>query len=186
MGEEYGEISPFQYFVSHNDPSLVAAVRQGRKDELARFGSTTDIPDPAEESTFRRSQLNWDLRIAGRHRVLWRFYRELLRLRREIPALARLDKNALDVVSFADNKVLVVKRGDAHSPALIVCHFGQTPTEISLPVPPGRWQRILDSAEERSCDEGNPPPPVFESQGEARFFLNPWKFLVLVQGTGRD
>ena len=185
MGEEYGEVAPFQYFVSHGDPSLVEAVRQGRRNEFARFGWTGHTPDPAEESTFRRCVLNWDSRSAGRHGVLLHFYRELLRLRRDVPALARLDKNALDVASFADDKVLFVKRGHAHGSALIVSHFGQTPTEISLPVPPGRWQKTLDSAEERSGDERNLPPAVLESRGELRLFLSPWRFLVLVQSTDR-
>jgi maltooligosyltrehalose trehalohydrolase len=186
MGEEYGEVAPFQYFVSHGDPSLVEAVRRGRRNEFARFGWTGDIPDPAEESTFRRCQLNWDLRTSGHHRVLWNFYRELLRLRRDVPALARLDKNALDVASFTDYKVLFVKRGHVRGSALIVSHFGQTPTEISLPVPPGRWHRRLDSTEERFCDEGNQPPAVIESRGEFRFVLSPWRFLVLVQRSDRD
>jgi 1,4-alpha-glucan branching enzyme len=37
MGEEYGEDSPFLYFVSHTDQDLVEAVRQGRKREFADF-----------------------------------------------------------------------------------------------------------------------------------------------------
>jgi maltooligosyltrehalose trehalohydrolase len=186
MGEEYGEVAPFQYFVSHGDPSLVETVRQGRRTEFARFGWTGHIPDPAEESTFRHCVLNWDSRSAGRHGVLWHFYRELLRLRRDVPALARLDKNALDVASFADDTVLFVKRGHAHGSALVVSYFGQTPTEISLPVPPGRWRKTLDSAEERSGDERNLPPAVLESRGELRLSLSPWRFLVLVQSTDRD
>jgi maltooligosyltrehalose trehalohydrolase len=181
MGEEYGETAPFQYFVSHDDPSLVAAVRQGRRNEFARFGWTGDIPDPEDESTFRRCKLNWDLQTASHHRVLWHFYRELLRLRREVPALAQLDKNAFEVISFAGPKVLVVKRGIDRGQVLIVCHFDQTPTEFTLPIPPGRWHRKLDSGEERWGDKGNEGSPVFQSQGEVRFFLSPWKFLVLAQ-----
>ena len=181
MGEEYGEIAPFQYFVSHEDPSLVEAVRQGRRNEFARFGWTGDIPDPQDESTFRRCKLNWDLQTASHHRVLWQFYRELLRLRREVPALAQLDKNAFEVISFADPKVLLVKRGIVPGQVLIVCHFDQTPTELTLPIPPGRWHTRLDSGQERWGDQGNENPPVFQSHGEVRFRLSPWRFLVLAQ-----
>src|SRR4029078_5219302 len=35
MGEEYGETAPFQYFVSHGDPTLIDAVRKGRREEVA-------------------------------------------------------------------------------------------------------------------------------------------------------
>jgi maltooligosyltrehalose trehalohydrolase len=182
MGEEYGEIAPFQYFVSHGDPSLVSAVRQGRRNEFARFGWTGDIPDPGDESTFRRCKLNWDLQAANHHRALWQFYRELLRLRREVSALVELDKSVFEVQSFADHKVLLVTRGIAPRQVLIVCHFGQTPTELTLPIPPGRWHRRLDSGQE-GCDgdKGNDSPPILGSHGEVRFVLSPWRFLVFTQ-----
>ncbi|MGB9070318.1 MAG: malto-oligosyltrehalose trehalohydrolase [Candidatus Acidiferrales bacterium] len=181
MGEEYGETASFQYFVSHEDPSLVAAVRQGRRSEFARFGWTGDIPDPEDESTFRRSKLNWDLQTASHHRLLRHFYRELLRLRREVPALTQLDKNGFDVSSFADSKVLLVKRGIAGRQVLMVYHFDHYATELTLPIPPGRWRRMLDSGEERWGDQQKEDSPVFQSQGEVRFFLSPWRFLVFVQ-----
>jgi hypothetical protein len=38
MGEEYGELAPFPYFVSHTDEKPVEAVRKGRKAEFAEFG----------------------------------------------------------------------------------------------------------------------------------------------------
>ena len=53
MGEEYSERAPFEYFVSHGDPSLVEAVRQGRKDEFAKFGWPGDIP------TLKVKQHSW-------------------------------------------------------------------------------------------------------------------------------
>src|SRR5207249_9699778 len=37
MGEEYGELAPFHYFVSHTDPELVEKVRRGRREEFAAF-----------------------------------------------------------------------------------------------------------------------------------------------------
>ena len=38
MGEEYGETAPFLYFVSHGDPTLVDAVREGRRKEFDAIG----------------------------------------------------------------------------------------------------------------------------------------------------
>lgn len=52
MGEEYGEKSPFQYFVSHSDEDLIEAVRNGRREEFASFQWEGEIPDPQAESTF--------------------------------------------------------------------------------------------------------------------------------------
>jgi maltooligosyltrehalose trehalohydrolase len=179
MGEEYGERAPFAYFVSHGDPSLVEAVRRGRRGEFARFGWSGDIPDPQSEATFLDSKLNWDLQSVGHHRILWHFYQELLRIRRTAPPLAELDKNAMEVTSFADEKVLLVRRWKASSQVLIVCHFCQTATELLLPVPPGRWHRRLDSTEQPRGDKACETPAVIESHGEVRLGLNPWACLVL-------
>jgi maltooligosyltrehalose trehalohydrolase len=181
MGEEYSERAPFEYFVSHGDPSLVEAVRRGRKGELARFGWTGDIPDPQSEATFLGSKLNWDLRTVGHHRILWHFYQELLRIRRTVPPLAELNKNAMEVTSFADEKVLLVRRWKASSEVLIVCHFGQLPTELLLRIPPGRWHRTLNSAEERWGDKGCETTAVIESRGEVQLPLDPWAFLVFAK-----
>jgi maltooligosyltrehalose trehalohydrolase len=179
MGEEYGERAPFAYFVSHGDPSLVEAVRRGRRGEFARFGWSGDIPDPQSEATFLDSKLNWDLQSVGHHRILWHFYQELLRIRRTAPPLAELDKNAMEVTSFADEKVLLVRRWKASNQVLIVCHFCQTATELLLPVPPGRWHRTLDSTERPRGDKACETPAVIESHGEVRLGLNPWACLVL-------
>jgi maltooligosyltrehalose trehalohydrolase len=181
MGEEYAESAPFQYFVSHGDPSLVAAVRRGRREEFVRFGWKGEAPDPQSEATFFACKLNWDLQRAGQHRVLWHFYQELLRLRREVPSLARLDKDALEVTSFPDEKVLLVKRWDASGQVLLACHFDRIPTELTLPIPPGAWHRALDSEEERWSGKGDPGPAVLESHGELQLRLTPWAFVVLAQ-----
>jgi maltooligosyltrehalose trehalohydrolase len=186
MGEEYSERAPFEYFVSHADPSLVEAVRRGRRGEFARFGWTGEIPDPQSEAKFLGSKLNWDLRAVGHHRILWHFYQELLRIRRTVPPLAEPDKNAMEVTSFADEKVLLVRRWKASRQVLIVCHFCQAPNELLLPIPPGRWHRTLDSAEERWGDKGCETPAVIESRGEVQLPLNPSAFLVFAKSAEID
>ena len=87
MGEEHGEESPFQYFVSHGDAELVEAVREGRAREFAAFGWSGEVPDPQSERTFERSKLDRSTDQWPQKRGLRELYRELLRLRREVPAL---------------------------------------------------------------------------------------------------
>lgn len=82
MGEEYGEKSPFQYFVDHGDPDLVRAVRDGRTREFASFG-WTDVPDPASPKTYADSMLKWDCLRKSGHRSVAACYRELIRLRKK-------------------------------------------------------------------------------------------------------
>ncbi len=92
MGEEYGEVAPFQYFISTADPELADAVRRGRREEFAGFGGQAEPPDPQSEETFQRSRLNHSLRQQEPHRVLWDFYRELLRVRRIFAGLGGPDE----------------------------------------------------------------------------------------------
>ncbi len=186
MGEEYGESAPFQYFVSHGDPSLIEAVRRGRREEFARFGWIGEIPDPQSEATFLGCKLNWDLQSGGNHRVLWHFYQELLRLRREVSPLAKLDKDALEVTPFTRQKALLVRRWDSSSQILFVCHFDGFPIELRSPIPPGRWHRALDSEDERWGGKGSQALAVLESQGELQLSLGPWAVLVLAQATESD
>jgi maltooligosyltrehalose trehalohydrolase len=174
MGEEYRETAPFPYFVSHGDPALVESVRKGRRAYLARSRWDGDMADPQDEGTFLRSILNWDLRIEGHHRLLWNFYQELLCLRRDSQALARLDKGALEVGVFTDSRALSVRRWKASSHISAVLHFEDEPTQLRLPVPAGRWQRRLDSAEPRWGGGGSQASDVLVSLGEVRMTLSPW------------
>jgi len=181
MGEEYGESAPFQYFVSHGDPALIEAVRHGRKEEFARFGWNDDIPDPQDEQTFLHSRLKWELQAHGHHRILWQFYQELLRLRHAVPSLARLDKDNLEVESFTHHNVLLVRRWDTSSRVLAAFHLDSAPTEVALPVPAGRWKKILDSTENRWAGRGSQTPTVLLSPGEARLSMSAWAFVILVE-----
>ena len=105
MGEEYGETAPFQYFTSHSDRELIEAVRRGRREEFHEFDWQGEVPDPDAEETFQRSKLRW--KDDGEMRA---FYRKLLRLRRETPALRSLDLSAVEARADDERKVLTVRR----------------------------------------------------------------------------
>jgi maltooligosyltrehalose trehalohydrolase len=148
MGEEYGETAPFLYFVSHSDPKLIEAVRRGRQQEFASFEWKVDVPDPQAESTFRNSILNRALLKEPWHASLWEYYRELIRLRRTVPALARLDKQQMEVVAVEATQTMFVYRWDGDSHVALVYHFGEAATWCGS-LPPGIWQVLLDSEDER-------------------------------------
>ena len=187
MGEEYGELARFPYFVSHGDQALIEAVRRGRREEFARFTWGGDIPDPQAEATFFSAKLNWELKDSGRHRTLWLFYQELLRLRRDIPSLARRDKDTLEPVFLRDEKFLVVERwDDASSRVFVLFHFSEEPTELTVPISQGRWSKKLDSAEEQWGGKGSQTPATLESHGEVHLVCGPWTFLVFEQVVKRN
>jgi maltooligosyltrehalose trehalohydrolase len=186
MGEEYGESSPFQYFVSHGDPELIEAVRHGRKEEFARFGWRGEIPDPQSETTFLASKLHWELRTQHSHHVLWDFYKELIRLRRAIPALARLAKDRTNVTSDSSRNVLQITRWDATSRVFGVFRFDAVAEELVVPVPAGRWKKLLDSSDQRwsanqSAGSESQTPDSFVSAGEVRLRIAPWSFALFAE-----
>ena len=182
MGEEYGEKAPFQYFVSHGDPAIIEAVRKGRGEEFASFEWSGELPDPQDERTFLNSKLNWNSRSVGEHRVLLDFYRELLRLRRETPALAKLDKHSQEVALVAEQKGLLVRRWTQRehrtSEVAMVFYFGEESTPVELPLPAGSWLPLLDSAEARWKGVGGTPPSGFKSSGSVQLVLKSWSALV--------
>ncbi|MFC7513825.1 malto-oligosyltrehalose trehalohydrolase [Herbaspirillum sp. GCM10030257] len=86
MGEEFGATQPFLYFTSHLTPELADAVRNGRREEFARFNAFSDpalrerIPDPNAEQTFLNSIPVADSELAGS----WRDWtKAMLTIRRE-------------------------------------------------------------------------------------------------------
>ena len=181
MGEEYGERAPFLYFVSHSDPALIEAVRKGRADEFRAFRWEGEPIDPQSEETFARCRLHWDDRNKGEHAILRAFYKELLRLRREVPALASLDMQNLRAIPSENNEVLFVRRPHERSEAIIALHFGTAPARISLPFARGVWNKLIDSAEERWSGPGSSAPARIDSQGEVSLALNPKSFVAYVK-----
>ncbi len=176
MGEEYGEIAPFQYFVSHSDPNLIEAVRRGRREEFAAFDWQGEVPDPQDLQTFLRSQLHWELRMQGQHRVLLEFYRELLGLRRSHPALALLSKDHQEVVGDASRKVLMLRRWCENGEACVLMNFGTEAAQVSLPA--GRWRKLLDSTDQRWLGPGSRVAESVESTGGQAILLEPLGFLL--------
>jgi maltooligosyltrehalose trehalohydrolase len=186
MGEEYGEPAPFQYFVSHDDKGLIEAVRKGREEEFARFQWAHKLPDPQAEETFLRSKMNWELQNSGKHKIIRDFYRELLDLRARIPALNDLSKNDQEVVAFADQNTLFIRRWSGESQACIAFHFGETAVDVDVPIPEGRWKRLLDYADKMPETSGVRAGEYLNSSGVARLKLEPWQFCVFVKTTGNN
>lgn len=87
MGQEYAEYKPFQYFIDHECPDLIRAVRDGRKKEFAAF-SFKNIPDPGSKKTFQSSKLGWNL--GGKKKHVLYLYKDLINLRKSILSQKRL------------------------------------------------------------------------------------------------
>lgn len=129
MGEEWGALSPFQFFSSHPEPELARATAQGRKAEFAEHGwDTDDIPDPQDPQTFERCKLDWDELGSGDHARLHRLYRDLIAFRRDAPDLA--DPWLAHLIADYDetDRWIVLHRGQL----AIACNLGDNP--VTVPV----------------------------------------------------
>jgi len=168
MGEEYGDPAPFQYFISHEDPELLEAVRRGRREEFAAFCGHEEAPDPASEETFQRCKLNTSLRGHGRHAILDSLYERLLRVRR---ALAPTTPD--ETTAFEAQRVLFVRRDRR---AWFLFSFSSEAAELTIPVPPGTWHRFLSSTDTAWSGPGDTLPAVLESTGDVRLSLEPYSF----------
>lgn len=173
MGEEYGETAPFQYFTSHSDPALVEAVRKGRQEEFEAFGWAGEVPDPQAEATFLRSRLQHELRRQGHHRVLYEFYHHLIWLRRELPALADLNRENLEAVACVSEQVLFIRRWSGNDEVCLIFSIREQERSMTLPVPEGLWRKRLDTSEERWQGKGSTVPSTIFSPGEVLIELGP-------------
>jgi maltooligosyltrehalose trehalohydrolase len=156
MGEEYGEVAPFTYFVSHSDPDLIEAVRKGRSEEFAAFQWMGTPMDPQDEFTFACAKLNHDLREENRHALLYSFYKEVLALRQTIRSATRYGYERGDVLEREEERLLAVSLPESRQPYVILFHFGEEEHAVKIPVPTGPWTKVLDSAEDRWGGPGSP------------------------------
>ncbi len=185
MGEEYGEVAPFLYFVQHGDENLIEAVRKGRKEEFAAFGWKGDVPDPQDEGTFLRSRPDTELRDSGHHALLLSLHRELIRIRKTDPVLRRTDREGMEVVPFEKERALSILRRDGSARSAAVFHFGDVPASLPLPLPGGLWEKVLDSADIRWGGPGGTAPVRPEATGAIVCALRPKSFLLL-SNSGRE
>ncbi len=117
MGEEYGELAPFQFFSNHIDEEISVATREGRRREFASFAEfARDIPDPEDEATFQNSKLT-----RQRDPAIARLYAELISARR------RLGAAEAEAIEFDEGERCLRLRRGAYE---LVCNFGSGPLEL--------------------------------------------------------
>jgi maltooligosyltrehalose trehalohydrolase len=181
MGEEYGEKRPFPYFVSHSDPDLIQAVRRGRREEFASFDWDGEPPDPQDEETFASARLEHVLREKEPHRTLLNFYRELIRICKEVASLTGRSRELMEVTNDSASGVITLQyweRSTQENRFAVVCHFDDRQVEVSIPLARGRWLKRLDAQEERWRGPGSRLADSVFSEGEIPLTLSPWSVVV--------
>ena len=164
MGQEFDASSPFLYFADHRK-QLAEQVRRGRAEFLAQFPSIAReevqlaLADPADPETFARSKLDHAER--ERNAGAWSLHRDLLRLRREDPVIARPE--SIDGAVLSDRGFVLRFEAVDGADRLLVVNFGEetrlaAASEPLLAPPPGaRWRERWSSEDPRYGGAGAMP-----------------------------
>jgi maltooligosyltrehalose trehalohydrolase len=129
QGEEWAARTPFQFFTSHPEPELGKATAEGRIAEFEQMGwDPAVVPDPQDPATYQRSKLDWSELDEPRGTRMLAVYRELARLRRELPELTdpAFDRTSCEVDE--DSRLFVMRRGDVD----VVVNFGDTGATVPV------------------------------------------------------
>ncbi len=145
MGEEFAEEAPFLYFIDHQDPALVEAVRQGRRREFEGFQWPEALPDPKAEETFLRSKLNWTNLSTHRARAMMALYRHLIFLRRQEPALQNTQWGSTSASAHEQKRVLYLTRTSKDGAHRIMGVFNLKPSEETVSLKGETLQCILST-----------------------------------------
>jgi len=146
QGEEWGASTPFHYFTDHEDPKLIRAVCEGRREELAAFGwDVRGLSDPQDPETFRRSTLDWRELEREPHRSLLDWHRRLISLRREVGELGDEPLDRIRVAFDEGARWLRMDRG----PVTVACNLASDTAMVPLATGPPRALLLASSPEVR-------------------------------------
>jgi malto-oligosyltrehalose trehalohydrolase len=134
MGEEWGADQPFPFFCDF-EPDLADKVREGRRQEFARFPEFRDaaararIPDPSAPETFAHAVLDWHAIAQPSHAEWLQFYRDILALRRQtiIPRLRGMGGESGTYRLIGDRGLAVTWQLGDGARLVLNANFGDAP-----------------------------------------------------------
>ena len=121
MGEEYGETSPFWFFMQSDDREFAESVNMGRKSEFKDFSWPDKIRDPNSNDAFFESKLKW--KYNTQNRFILGLYRDLIQARKVF--IQRSDRRVWKVSS--DGKVIRIFYPKTRLG--VIHNFGSVPIE---------------------------------------------------------
>jgi maltooligosyltrehalose trehalohydrolase len=171
QGQEFAASAPFLYFADHN-PELAKLVAKGRRGFLAQFKTIACpeadpyIREPAAEETFLASKLDWSER--ERNSNIYKFYKELMKLRREDTVFSKPRKGGLDGAVLGPEVFALRYFAEGGDDRLVIVNLGVDtelrpwPEPLLAPAEGCQWKLIFSS--ESPCFGGCGTAP-FESEG---------------------
>ncbi|MDR1993479.1 MAG: malto-oligosyltrehalose trehalohydrolase [Nitrososphaerota archaeon] len=164
MGEEYGEMAPFQFFVDYQNRALVEAVKVGREKEVAFLHRQGVLADPQSSATFERSKLNWQARNTEQGQKILSYYRALIALRRtHLLFQSQIERQIKHI--YTQKNVLIMHKQNCDAEAGVIANCTNTPTSYTFPLEGGPYTKVLDSADFAYAGLG-PTLPTLALKGE--------------------
>jgi maltooligosyltrehalose trehalohydrolase len=173
MGEEYGEKSPFLYFMSHYSEDLIKAVQDGRKKEFAVFGWQQEPPDPYSIQTFERSRLKWDQLKTKLHKTLLSFYSYAIGLRKSLKPLMAADVATVEEIQ--GHKIISMHRRHQNQETFVLFNFSDSRGRVAWRENTS-WQLRLDSSDKMWLGPGTALPQQLAAQ--CTLSINPLSCIV--------
>jgi len=185
QGQEFAASAPFLYFADHQS-ELAQAVAAGRREFLKQFPCLGDarcdslIANPAAAETFTQCKLDFAER--QKHRHTYDLHRDLLRLRREEPVLARPRKGGMDGAVIGPEAFVLRFFGDDGDDRLLLVNLGTdlrlstAPEPLLASVEGCAWMVKWSSEDPRYGGSGMPPlesEGVWRLPGNAAIWLTP-------------
>jgi maltooligosyltrehalose trehalohydrolase len=182
MGQEFAATAPFPFFADHQ-PELAGRVYEGRKEFVRQFAhyatasAQAAILDPRSPATFARAKLDFGERES--HRAMLDLHRDLLRLRREDPVIARCSRD-LDGAVLGDRAFAIRWFDSEHGDRLLLVNLGDEldlrpmPEPLLAPPHATQWQLAWSSDEPRYGGPGALDPSAsapWHLPGECASFL---------------
>ncbi|TVQ09542.1 MAG: malto-oligosyltrehalose trehalohydrolase [Bacteroidetes bacterium] len=183
MGEEYAESNPFLYFISHGDDHLTEAVRKGRKREFRDFIKKANPPDPAAESTFNQSKLQWNFDGDKQKKQMLGFYTKLIAIRKEQALLRPGDRTNVSATLSDNKKAIILKHEGEKVSILTLMNFSEDTTTLSFEAnQPQHPELLIYSAHQQWGGEAaDNESPWKTNGGHAQITLHPWSVAISIQ-----
>lgn len=176
MGEEFGAKTPFMYFISHSDPDLVNAVREGRAREFREIYTGKDMPDPQNPETFYACKLCWECLDKPDHAQLLSFYKELISLRKSNSVLSKMDKKNCSFETLSEDRVLIINRWDEEQTLILIMNFSGDSVPFFSLKDTFRGRKILDSSDSVWGGTGSEMPNGIIPDVE--YVMQPYQFII--------
>jgi maltooligosyltrehalose trehalohydrolase len=96
------------------------------------------------------------------------------------------EQKNMDVVDNEHHMLMLVRRWSNSNEIFTIFHFGDAKKSVAVSLPEGRWEKRLDSGEQRWQGPGSLVPEEMVSNGQVHMSLSPHAVVLFCRDTGQE